>query len=684
MTVIKKIAFILGILWSTHPVFSQSVLDKVNLFICTEGDHGQLDPSATVPWGMVKVGPDTEPGNHSGYDYKATKIKGFSHNRIGGVGCRGAGGNLRMLPGLGNTQGAATFRKSKEVASPAYYAVTFANEITAELTTTNQTAIHRYTFPESDKAFVNVDLESSFAELFQASYHQINAQAFTASISAKNVCNKGRYTVYYHVWCSKKAIRLNGTSHQLTLSFQTRPKEVVEFYVTTSSISSKDAEQEWAKVADKLTFDKALREGQQRWTEALSRIEVEGKQEYEILFYTHLYHMLLNPVRTMNSKGVFRATDGQLHTAKDYTHYDSWSMWDNFRNKFSLYSLLFPEVALDICHSLTDLYKYGKPTWSGYHEPVPTVRTEHSIVALLDFYTRGITDFDLPLVYRRFSAEIDNIPAHTPDTKLEKSYDYWALSEFARLLGKPDEQQIFLEKSGEYRETWKKYFSVMDEQSDVMHAKGLYEGTIWQYRWHVQFDTEGLVQLFGGKEKYTEQLASFFDRHLYNHGNQPDIHAPFMFNFGNKPWLTQKWVNQILTKKMYQYYGTHRKWKTPYYGHIYKATPAGYIPEMDDDEGTMSGWFVLSSIGLYPVEVGKPIFQISSPIFDRVVLHLQKGKTFEIITQNQQEKNFYIQNARLNGEKFNQTYIRHKDIVKGGKLLFELGNIPNKNWGTGH
>jgi len=190
-----------------------------------------------------------------------------------------------------------------------------------------------------------------------------------------------------------------------------------------------------------------------------------------------------------------------------------------------------------------------------------------------------------------------------------------------------------------------------------------------------------MIEMIGSKEKYSEQLEYFFENNLYNHGNQPDIHAPFMFNYGNKPWLTQKWVNKILTKDLYQYYGTHEKWDKPYFGRVYKTEPKGYIPEMDDDEGTMSGWYVLSSMGLYPVLVGEPVFQLSAPIFDKVVIKLNGGKTFEIATTNLSDNNFYIQSATLNGNPFNQTYIDHKDIMSGGKLIYNLSADPNQNWG---
>lgn len=664
--------------------FSQQPAEYVNLFIGTSGDYGQMDPSANVPFGMMKLGPDTDPGNHSGYNFKADKIKGFSHNRISGTGCSGAGGNLRFLPLIGSmTDKSIPFIKQSEKASPGYYSVEFVNGIRAEVTATNQTGIHKYTFPETDSAFVLVDLESSFAPLITASKKILDKNEFCASVSAMNVCNKGRYTIHYHIWCNKELHLSEENNGKLRFMFKTKQNEVVLFYVTASPVSPDHAKKEWMATSENLTFNQVKQLAFKQWNELLSKIIVSGKDEYKTLFYTHLYHICLNPVVTENHLKEFKGTDGQVYRSENYTHYDTWSMWDNFRNKFSLYSIMLPEVSADIANSLTDLVRYGNPVWSGYNEPAPTARTEHTIITLLDLYKRGITKFDVNTIYNRFTAEIDNIPEDSPDKKLEKCYDFWALAGFSEILDKKDDQQFFMQKALEYKNIWKQKFLQITDKSDIMHGDGLYEGTLWQYRWHAHFDIDGMIDLIGSKEKFTDQLEYFFDNNLYNHGNQPDIHAPFMFNFGTRPWLTQKWVNMILTKDMYQFYGTHTKWVKPYYGRIYKTEPEGYIPEMDDDEGTMSGWYVLSSMGLYPVVVGDPVFQISAPIFDRVIIKLEGGKTFEIVTRNLNENNFYIRSATLNGKVFNQTYIDHKDIINGGKLIYNLSDSPEETWGTG-
>ena len=661
----------------------KSVTDYVDLFICTAGDHGQLDPSATVPFGMIKLGPDTDPGNHSGYDFNSKKISGFSHNRISGTGCNGAGGNLRFLPAIGSLQETSVpFNKNSEKAAPCYYSVSFINNITAELTATNQTGFHRYTFPKSDSAYVMIDIESSFAGTISSSKTMLNEHEFFVQISAKNTCAVGRYTSYYHIWCNKELTNFTDKQGKIFFKFKAQKNDKILFQVTTSVISLDDAREEWMSETKNLNFDETKKNGLEKWENLLSRIIVEGREEYKSLFYTHLYHVFLNPVKSENRSKNFLATNGEVYQSKGYTHYDCWSMWDNFRNKFSLYALIIPETASDIANSLVDLFKYGKPYWAGFYEPVPTVRTEHSEITLLDLYRRGISNFDINSVYRKLTAEINNSPGNSPDKILENSYDFWALAQFAKILGKEDDYLLFMQEAGNYKRIWKSKFLHMNEKSDIMHGDGLYEGTLWQYRWHAHFDIDGMIEMIGGKEKLAQQLEYFFNNHLYNHGNQPDIHAPFMFNFSNKPWLTQKWVNMILTKDMVQYYGTHTKWEKPYFGRIYKKSPEGYIPEMDDDEGTMSGWYVLASMGLYPVLVGDPVFQISAPIFDKITIHLANNKIFTITVNGLSDQNFYINSAELNDQPFNQSFLEHKDIASGGKIIYNVTNKPNEKFGN--
>jgi predicted alpha-1,2-mannosidase len=224
------------------------------------------------------------------------------------------------------------------------------------------------------------------------------------------------------------------------------------------------------------------------------------------------------------------------------------------------------------------------------------------------------------------------------------------------------------------------------DNPNINREKYTYEGTPWQWRWFVPHDVEGLIGLIGGRDKFIADLDYFFSNDLYQAGNQPDIHAPFLFNYAGAPWLTQKWVSKILTQPMTQLYGSHDFFKEPIHDRIYKATPDGYLLQMDDDYGCMAAWYVLSSMGLFQVCPGQPVYQLSSPIFEKVTLYLDQtfyaGREFTIKARNLSGDNIYIQDAILNGNSYNKAWISHQDIVNGGELILQMGSEPNREWGS--
>ena len=653
--------------------------DYVDLFTGTAGDHGQLDPAACVPFGMVKLGPDTDPVHHSGYHYKAKSILGFSHNRIGGVGCRGAGGNVRIKPGIGKPgDQSEPYIKTTEKASTGYYAVTLGSGIKAEMTAANQVGFHRYTFPQSDSAYLMIDPKSSFAAVLEHKILKATTDEITGYVRAKNVCDQGAYTTYFVIRSNKNFEEVETREEKLYCLFKTQAEEVIELKVILSPISVDQAQKDFQALYEGVTFQQARQKAERAWETMLSRIETEGNEEYKKLFYTSLYRALLTPVNTTSSVSTFKGTDGKIHHAEGYVHHDSWSMWDTFRTKFPLIALIYPEMMQHFVRSMENLYQNGKYDWAGPHEPVPTVRTEHSILFLLDAFRKDI-NVNWEKIYPFLKEEMDSLPYKTPDNVLESSYDKWAMAEIAKQVGRTDDHERYKAESKAYKTTWNKYFKNINDSSDIMHGYGLYEGTIWQYRWHTQFDIAGLIEGLGGKEESKNQLTQFFTEYLYNHGNQPDLHVPFLFNAFGAPELTQYWVNKILTKEMVQHYGTHKKWDEPYIGRIYKAAPEGYIPEMDDDDGTMSAWYVWSAMGLYPLVVGAPVYQMSTPIFDKITLHLKGGKTLVIESKNYAEDSFYIHEAVLNGKPIKTREIDHQAIAGGGNLVYILSNAPREN-----
>ena len=655
----------------------------VDPFVCTSGDNGQLSPSATLPFGLVKLGPETDPTNQAGYNYTAKRIKGFTINRMEGVGCKGAGGNILVKPGLGEIDKLSyLYDKTSEKASPGYYAVNFQTpSIRAALTVSNGTGWQKYTYESSGNAWIMVDLSYSLEKLI-GEQHEINDNCIEGSIQAYSVCQLSSYKFYYNLEIDRKADSVRVDGSVVWYFFKIDKGQSVNVKTSVSSVSIAQAVIDRDQEIGKADFEAIRNNATVLWNEKLNKISVEGKPEYVKLFYTNYYHSLLSPSNLSGASGNYRGSDGNLYKATGYYHYHGWSIWDNFRTELPLLTITEPAIMNDICRSLIDLYQEGKAPWGTATEPFLTVRTEHAILVLLDCYTKGINKFDLEEVYPFLKKEAEQYPDKSPDQKLETAYDYWALSKIAGLLNKKEDAERFSLQAAKHQDIWREKFLKITDKSDIMHGDGLYEGTLWQYRWFVPYNVKGMMSMLGGKSVFTDQLEYFFNNNLYNHGNEPDIHVPFLFNFTDKPYLSQKIVNHILTKNMEQEYGTHVKWGKPYIGRIYKMDPVGYVPEMDDDAGTMSAWYVLSSIGIYPACVGEPVYSLTSPVFSSVTIQLPGNKTFRITAKNVSDESFYIQKAFLNGKELNRCWIKQDEITMGGTLEFVLGKTPNLSWGT--
>jgi len=288
------------------------------------------------------------------------------------------------------------------------------------------------------------------------------------------------------------------------------------------------------------------------------------------------------------------------------------------------------------------------------------------------------------------------IPAR-PDQTGEYCWDNWVLAQVAKSIGNDQDYSYLMKRSEYWRNTWDtsiKFFRARSadgtwldfpENPAVNREKYTYEGTKWQWRWNVIHDLSSLTEAFCGSENFVKKLEYFFDNDLYTAGNQIDLQAPYLFNMAGSPWLTQKWVRKLLTGPVVQKYGTHDFFKKPVFDRIYKATPDGFLEEMDDDYGCMSAWYAMSAIGFYEVCPGNPIYQVTAPVFDKVIINpdnsIQKKNQFTIKAENLSNENIYIQSATLNGKPFNRSNIRHDEIRDGGELIFIMGNKPNKNWG---
>lgn len=387
------------------------------------------------------------------------------------------------------------------------------------------------------------------------------------------------------------------------------------------------------------------------------------------MFYTSLYRCFLNPVNATSHDNLYLDSQGEINKADNFVYYSSWSLWDTYRTRFPLLSLIDPFAYSDICKSLVALYQSGKPEWSSNFESSPSVRTEHSILVLLDAFKKGIEGISLEKIYEKMEEEAEGLPMRSPDNHLETAYDLWGMGHIAKELGKDSDAERYFQKASQiWKNVWKKKFKdIKEETFDVMHGEGLYEGTLWQYRWSVPYDINGLALMVGGTENLVAQLKYFFENELYNQGNEPDIHAPFIFGRLNRPDLTNKWVASILKDSMNHRYGTHDHFKNPYTGMAYKAAPRAFIPEMDDDDGTMSAWFVWASIGLYPLVVGEPYYDAFKPLFDEVIINPGNGTLFRIVNNSITGRSRMF----LNDKKVDGVRLSHDDIINGGLLIFK-------------
>lgn len=616
---------------------------------------------------MVCVCPDNDPRSHAGYDYAVTKVSGISVNRLSGVGCSGGGGNLRIRPVAPSQE--LHIKKSREKATPGYYSTAFTNGIKTELTATNAMAVERYKFPRSLSAALWIDFASTFEDVATCHYKRISETCIEGYVQAKNVCGHGRYKLYFSL----------NTSHPFQLEEQkettaclTFGKKVrsVEVRIGLSALSSELASWECARW-EKMDFEDVKSRTADQWEKQLSAIDVKGgKKDDRVIFYTSLYRTYLSPADVSSPDGAYLGTDGKVYISEDFRYYSNWSLWDTFRTKFPLLVLTEPAKMRDMATSLIHLYATGKKDWSTGFESTPTVRTEHAVILLLDAYRKGITNLDFRKGYAGMKQEMERLPMRSPDQKMESAYDLWAMAKIAEIIGeKADSEQYRQRSVSLFEETWKKEFMNVTPAFEVMKNNGLYQGTRWQYRWAAPQYIDKMIE-WVGQDSLRLQLTYFFDHHLYNQGNEPDIHVPYLFNRLGAPEKTQQIVRSLMTEPMIHKYGGNSEFKTPYLGKAFKNAPEGYSPEMDEDDGTMSAWYVFGAMGFYPLLVGDEYYDLTSPLFDRVLLRLTNGNVLTIQTEGRKKKDAPIKSIHFNGKKIADYRISHNELIKGGELIY--------------
>ena len=694
--------------------------------------HGNVFVGASVPFGMVQLGPtNMSKGWHwcSGYHYSDTTIIGFSHTHLNGTGI-GDLGDILIMPTTGTpttfkgdfsslAKGyVSTFSHKNEKVSPGYYSVLLNKyNIKTELTATERVGYHRYTFPESNESNIIIDLGEGidWDEPTETMLKQIDAQTIEGYRYSRGWAKNEK--IYFRAQFSKDMnfkdilepiFRPRSKDsldvHKAILSFSTRQNEIIEVKVAISYVSLSNAALNLSSELPNWNFKKTVSIAREKWNYELSKIKIETKStDARIMFYTSLFRTMISPSLFCDVNGDYRGADGKVYKANGFVPHTIFSLWDTYRTFHPLQTIINQKRTADWVNSLLDITeKQGSlPIWHLVGNETGTMVGVHSIPVIVDAVLKNIEGVDAERAYKlvrlfeqcndrglKYVREQGWIPADKENWSVSKALEYaiddYAISLLAKRLGKTEDYELFTKRSkyyvnyfdkelgfmrgkladGTFRKDYNPSFSLHEEADYV-------EGNGWQYTFLVTHDVHGLINLFGSKQKFAEKLDSLFlvSSALnegasidisgligqYAHGNEPSHSTLYLYQYAGQGYKTAEKVRQVMTE-------------------MYKPNPAGLCG--NDDCGQMSAWYVMSALGIYPMNPMNGEFVFGSPIVDKAVIRLENGKKFTIITKNNSDKNIYIQSIFLNGKKMKSFTLNYNEIMQGGNLVFKMGSTP--------
>jgi predicted alpha-1,2-mannosidase len=722
---------------------------------------GKTFPGATTPYGLVQVSPNTITGgdNGSGYSYEHTTIEGFAFTQMSGIGWYGDLGNFLVMPTTGalktsrgkeggpNTGYRSHYAKDQEQASAGYYAALLSDyNVRAEATAAPHSGMLRFTFPKHDQARIQIDLARRVGGTSVRQYikvvddHTIKGwmQCTPDGGGWGNGDGHANYTVYFYAqfskpfqkigvwradipdsWTRKRedvesdryqqrvaeaavldsATEVEGKHLGFFSEFQSTANEQVMLRSGISFVSMEGAQKNLESEITDWNFDAVHQRAVDEWNAALSKVTVSGGSDDEkSIFYTALYHTMIDPRSFSDVDGSFTGGDGKVHQASGYNRRTIFSGWDVFRSQFPLQTIINPSLVNDMSNSLIALAHESNhdylERWELLNAYSGCMIGNPAISVMADSYNKGILKVDdkalLDLAVKT-SERFGNgdkgyfYQSLGISNTLEYAYTEWCTGVLASKMGKDSLAKVYLAKGQNYHNIFDdsvKWFRPRKEdgtweawpkEGRLKEWLGSIESNPYQQGWFVPQDIPGMVALMGGDAKVKDDLVQFFEQApkdflwnlYYNHANEPVHHVPFLFNYVRAPWLTQKWTREICAR-------------------AYNNSVEGLVG--NEDVGQMSAWYVLASSGLYQVCPGKSQYDITSPVFDKVSIALDPkyytGKQFTIVAENNSPTNVYIQRATLNGADYNKTFIDFTDIVKGGELRLVMGDKPNEHFGA--
>ena len=680
------------------------------------GGHGHVFLGANVPFGYVQLGP-TEPTRGwdwcSGYHDSDSVLIGFGHQHLSGTGI-GDLGDVALLPVASDTQRQVIFSHADEQVRPGYYAVSLkANGrqyVKAELTATQRTGMHRYTFASGQaKALLVLDLKQGIGwdavtdmQMKQLSPRLIVGHRYSKGWAPRQL-DFFAMEFSQDVQLAPVATDTVGLISTLNMGMPLLVK------VGLSAVSVENALGNLLSENSGWDFDAVCRQTDEAWNAELSKIRISTADEAKRrVFYTALYHTMTAPSVFSDVCGEYRGADGLVHEA-DFTNYTTLSLWDTYRAAHPLQTLIHPERQRDIAQTLLHIFsQQGKlPVWHLMGNETDCMIGNPAVPVLADLVLKGfdvdgqealramttsarLDERSMGLLKQYGYIPFDKEPEHETVAKgLEYALADDAIARVAKALGNQQEYDYFSQRSKSYRNYFDKTSGFMRGLSSerrfrqpfnpfhtVHRADDYCEGNAWQYTWLVPHDVHGLISLFGSERAFIQKFDSLFvvEGDLgedaspdvsgligqYAHGNEPCHHVLYMYAYAGQPWKAAPLLRKVMREQ-------------------YRDTADGLSG--NEDVGQMSSWYVLSSIGLYQVEPAGGKYIIGSPIFDEATLNVGDGKRFTVRTIGGSDMNIYIQRARLNGKPYTKSYIDFRDIARGGTLELVMGPRPSK-WGT--
>ncbi|MEN8152420.1 MAG: GH92 family glycosyl hydrolase [Acidobacteriota bacterium] len=703
----------------------------VDPFIGT-GAHGHTYPGPSLPFGMIQLGPDTGLEGWdlcSAYHYSDRSIIGFSHTHLSGTGCLDYGdilfipsnGKVKLMPGTKKDPDSgyrSRFSHKDEKARPGFYSVLLKDfNIGVELTVTKRAGFHKYKFTSSNNPHIVLDLKhrdkvlDSYLKI--VSNNEIEGHRISHSwANEQHVYFVAKFSKPFKsagISLNKKIIKnlrvAKGNNLVSYFTFDLKKGDEILVKVGISPVDINGARKNLEKEIPDWDFEKIRDEADKSWERSLNKIHISGVPgdgSKKTIFYTALYHSLLNPNLYMDVDGRYRGRDLKVHNGDGFDYYTLFSLWDTYRATHPLFTIIERERTLDFINTFLKQYEQGGklPVWELSANETDTMIGYHSVSVIADAYIKGITGFDTKKALKAmtFSAESDKrglkqykeygyIPgdkgSESISKTLEYAYDDWCIALFAKAISDEGIFKKYIKRAQYYK-------NIFDPSSGFFRPKlnggwidpfnpkevnfHFTEANAWQYNFAVVHDIRGHIELLGGEKKYIKMVDDLFSEDSemagrkqsditgligqYAHGNEPSHHIAYLYSFAGAPWKTREKVKAIVEG-------------------MYKTGPAGLCG--NEDCGQMSSWYVFSTLGFYPVVPGSDMYVLGTPSFKEACLNLENGNKFKIRAEGLSDANYYVRKVMLNGKSYKKLYIQHKDIMAGGTLTFYMSSTPNKN-----